>query len=54
MDIFSDTIFRDLEKLDFSINESKVYLILLKLGPNMAGRGSKEAKLDITNVYNAL
>src|SRR3989344_348993 len=54
MDIFSDTIFRDLEKLDFSINESKVYLILLKLGPNMAGRVSKEANLDRTSVYNAL
>jgi len=54
MDIFSDTIFRDLEKLNFSVNESKVYLALLKSGSSMAGKIAKETSLDRTSVYNAL
>jgi HTH-type transcriptional regulator, sugar sensing transcriptional regulator len=54
MDIYSDTIFRDLEKLNFSVNEAKVYLTLLKVGPSMAGKISKEASLDRTSVYNAM
>ncbi|MBL7052008.1 MAG: hypothetical protein ISS01_02870 [Nanoarchaeota archaeon] len=54
MDIFSDTIFRDLEKLNFSINESKVYLTLIRLGPSLAGIIAKEARLDRSSTYNAL
>jgi len=54
MDIFSDTIFRDLEKLNFTVNESKAYLALLNLGPSMAGKIAKETSLDRTSVYNAL
>jgi|TARA_Y100000034_G_C6875103_1_gene400087 sugar-specific transcriptional regulator TrmB len=54
MDIFSDTTFRDLEKLNFSVNESKVYLVLIKIGSSLAGRISKEANLDRSSTYNAL
>jgi len=54
MEIFSDTTFRDLERLGFTINESKVYLMLIKLGPSFAGRIAKEAQLDRSSTYNAL
>ena len=47
-------IYSDLEKLNFSINESKVYLVLIKIGPSFAGRISKEANLDRSSTYNAL
>ncbi|MBI4450673.1 hypothetical protein HY642_01745 [Candidatus Woesearchaeota archaeon] len=53
-DIFSDTLYRDLEKLNFSMNESKVYLALLRLGPSFAGRIAAEATLDRSSAYNAL
>lgn len=54
MNIFQDTLFRDLEKLNFSVNESKVYLTLIKLGSSLAGKVSKEAQLDRSSTYNAL
>tara|TARA_Y100000310_G_C20685833_1_gene818910 strand:- start:542 stop:1303 length:762 start_codon:yes stop_codon:yes gene_type:complete len=54
MNIFRDSSFRDLEKLNFTVNESKVYLTLLKIGPSMAGAIAKEAKLDRSSTYNAL
>ena len=54
MDIYQDSLFRDLEKLNFTVNESKVYLSLLKLGPSLAGRISKESNLDRSSTYNAL
>ncbi len=54
MDIFQDTLFRDLEKLNYSVNESKVYLTLIKLGASLAGNIAKEAQLDRSSTYNAL
>ena len=54
MDIFQDTLFRDLEKLNYSVNESKVYLTLIKLGSSLAGKIAKEAELDRSSTYNAL
>lgn len=54
MDIFHDPVFRSLEKLGFSVNESKVYLTLLHLGPSLAGIIAKEARLDRSSTYNAL
>ncbi|MAF99570.1 MAG: hypothetical protein CMH61_03060 [Nanoarchaeota archaeon] len=54
MDIFQDTLFRDLEKLNYSVNESKVYLTLIKLGASLAGKIAKEAQLDRSSTYNAL
>ena len=54
MDIFKNPLYRDLEKLNYSTNESKVYLTLLKLGPSLAGKVSKEAQLDRSSTYNAL
>lgn len=54
MDIFQDPLFRDLEKLNYSVNESKVYLTLVKLGPSLAGKIAKEAQLDRSSTYNAL
>ncbi|MEK6886519.1 MAG: helix-turn-helix domain-containing protein [Nanoarchaeota archaeon] len=47
-------LFTDLEKLNFSVNEGKVYLTLIKLGPSLAGRIAKEARLDRSSTYNAL
>lgn len=54
MDLFQEPLFRDLEKLNYTVNESKVYLTLIKLGPSFAGRISKEAHLDRSSTYNAL
>jgi len=54
MDIFQEEIFKDLEKLNFSVNESKVYLTLIKIGSSLAGRIAKEASLDRSSTYNAL
>ncbi len=47
-------IFADLEKLNFSTNESKVYISLLNIGPSLAGRIAKETRLDRSSTYNAL
>jgi len=47
-------IYKDLESLGFTTNESKVYLTLLKVGPSLAGRISKESNLDRSSTYNAL
>lgn len=54
MDIFQNNLFRDLEKLNFTINESKVYLTLVKIGPSLAGSIAKQAQLDRSSTYNAL
>ena len=54
MDIFQEKIFRDLEKLNFSVNESKVYLTLMRIGPSLAGNIAKESSLDRSSTYNAL
>lgn len=54
MDIFQETLFRDLEKLNYSFNETKVYLTLIKLGPSLAGKVAKEGNLDRSSTYNAL
>ncbi len=47
-------IHQDLEKLNFSTNESRVYLTLIKTGASLAGRIAKEASLDRSSTYNAL
>lgn len=47
-------IYADLGKLNFSTNEAKVYLALVRIGPSFAGRISKEAVLDRSSTYNAL
>lgn len=54
MSIFQDTLFRDLEKMDFHLNESKVYLALVGLGPSLAGKIAKDAHMDRSSTYNAL
>ncbi len=54
MDIYQDTFFRDLEKLNFTVNESKVYLTLVKIGACHAGLIAKETQLDRSSTYNAL
>ena len=54
MDIFQEKIFRDLEKLNFSVNESKVYLTLMRIGHSLAGNIAKESSLDRSSTYNAL
>ena len=45
---------RALEHLGLSMNESKVYLTLLELGPSVAGKISQKSKIHRTNVYDAL
>ena len=47
-------IYQDLERLNFSTNEAKVYLALVRIGPSFAGRVAKEAILDRSSTYNAL
>jgi sugar-specific transcriptional regulator TrmB len=54
MDVFSDKMFRDLEKLNYSVNESKAYLTLLRTGASLAGNIAKSASLDRSSTYNAL
>ncbi len=54
MDPFKSELFKDLEKLNYTINESKVYLTLINLGPSLAGKIAKEARLDRSSTYNAL
>ncbi len=54
MDIYKGTLFRDLEKLNYTINEAKVYITLLQNGPSLAGKIAKQAKLDRSSTYNAL
>lgn len=46
--------FRDMEKLGFTVNEAKVYLTSIRLGPCFAGKIAKEASLDRSSTYNAL
>jgi len=43
-----------LEKIGFSPNEIKVYLVLINYGSNKAGKISKIAKIDRSSCYNAL
>lgn len=45
---------KELERLNFSVNEARVYLALLQLGPSLAGSVAKEARLDRSSTYNAL
>lgn len=54
MDIYQEPLFRDLEKLNFSVNEAKVYITLLRFGSSFAGAIAKEAHLDRSSTYNAL
>ncbi len=54
MDVFQDPLFRDLEKLNFTVNEAKVYLTLIKIGASLTGKISKESRLDRSSTYNAL
>jgi len=54
MDIYKQSSFRDLERLNFTVNESKVYLTLLQIGQSYAGKIAKEAQLDRSSTYNAL
>ncbi len=44
----------ELRGLDFTDNEIKVYLTLLRLGGAKAGRVAKECSLERTSTYNAL
>lgn len=43
-----------LERIGFSVNESKVYLTLIRIGSSFAGRIAKEASMDRSSTYNAL
>ncbi len=47
-------IYTDLEKLNLTKNEIKVYLTLLKIGSSKAGSIAKETMMDRSSVYNAL
>lgn len=50
----SEKIIKTLEKIGFSQNEIKVYLVLNDHGSTKAGRISKLAKIDRSSCYNAL
>ncbi|MFH1590270.1 MAG: helix-turn-helix domain-containing protein [archaeon] len=47
-------MYEALEEIGLSKNESKVYISLLEIGINSAGKIAKEADLDRTNVYDVL
>jgi len=49
-----DDLSYKIEKLGFTVNETKVYLTLLRIGGSKAGRIAIEAGLERTSVYNAL
>lgn len=49
-----ETVYNDLEKLNFTVNETKVYVTLIYLGSSLAGKIAKEAQLDRSSTYNAL
>ncbi len=44
----------NLEKIGFTVNEAKVYLSLIRMGPCFAGKIAKEAFMDRSSTYNAL
>jgi sugar-specific transcriptional regulator TrmB len=44
----------ELRDLDFTDNEIKVYIVLLRIGSAKAGRIAKESALERTSTYNAL
>jgi HTH-type transcriptional regulator, sugar sensing transcriptional regulator len=52
--LYKMDIYENLEKLNLTKNEIKVYLILIKIGSTMAGRIAKETMMDRSSVYNAL
>ena len=43
-----------LKQVGLGHNESKIYLTLIKLGPNMAGRIAKESNIDRSACYDSL
>lgn len=43
-----------LKKVGLGHNESKIYLILIKLGPSMAGKIAKESNIDRSACYDSL
>jgi len=53
MPVYQGSI-RDLEKLNFTINEAKVYLTLINIGSSLAGKIAEDAGLDRSSTYNAL
>ncbi len=46
--------FEDLVRLGFNLNEAKVYVTLLNLGPSLAGAVARGAQLERSSTYNAL
>ncbi len=48
------SIEEELRQLDFTDNEIKVYLTLLRVGRSKAGKLSKESSIERTSTYNAL
>lgn len=48
------TYLSQLQKMGFTLNESKVYVELAKLGSSKAGQISKQTNLDRSSTYNAL
>ncbi len=49
-----ETIREKLKQIGLRHNESKIYLILLKLGPSMAGKIAKESNIDRSACYDSL
>ena len=43
-----------LKEIGLGHNQSKVYLTLVKLGPNMAGKIAKESNIDRSACYDSL
>ncbi len=49
-----ENIREKLKKIGLGHNESKIYLILIKLGPSMAGKIAKESNIDRSACYDSL
>jgi len=49
-----ENIREKLKLIGLGHNESKIYLVLIKLGPSMAGRIAKEANIDRSACYDSL
>lgn len=49
-----ENIRETLKEIGLRHNESKIYLILLKLGPSMAGKIAKESNIDRSACYDSL
>ena len=47
-------LYKQLSKIGFTDNEAKIYLVLLRIGPSLAGAVAKASGVGRSSAYNAL